>query len=118
MTDEAIDPEAFERLREITGGDDAFLADLIDTYLEDGAQQVADLRSAAASNDIAAMVRPAHTLKSASDSIGARLLADRCRALEAAARDGAVADPVSQAQGVATAFDAASAALTERRAGG
>jgi HPt (histidine-containing phosphotransfer) domain-containing protein len=118
MTDDVIDAEAFERLREITGGDDAFLGDLIDTYLEDGAHQVADLLAAAGSADIAAMVRPAHTLKSASDSIGARPLADRCRALEAAARAGAVSDAVSQAQGVATAFEAASAALAARRPGG
>ncbi len=47
MTDPAIDPEAFARLADITGDDPAFLAELVDTYLEDGAAQVAALRAAA-----------------------------------------------------------------------
>ena len=47
MTGPAIDPEAFARLPEITGDDLAFLAELVDTYLEDGAAQVAALRGAA-----------------------------------------------------------------------
>jgi HPt (histidine-containing phosphotransfer) domain-containing protein len=114
MTD-AIDRDAFERLREITGEDDAFLAELIDTYLDDGARQVADLVAAAAAGDVEAMVRPAHTLKSASDSIGALRLADGCRALEAAARAGAVPDPVASAADVAAAFEEAAAALAPLR---
>ena len=115
MTHHAIDASAFDRLREITGGDDEFLADLIDTYLEDGARQVGDLRAAAASHDIAAMVRPAHSLKSASDSIGALGLADLCRALEAAARTGAVPEPAERAEAVAEAFEQAAAALAALR---
>jgi HPt (histidine-containing phosphotransfer) domain-containing protein len=112
---EAIDRDAFARLREITGEDDAFLAELIDTYLDDGARQIAALVAAAAAGDVNAMVRPAHTLKSASDSIGALRLADHCRGLEAAARGGAVPDPVGRAAVVSAAFDEAAAALAARR---
>ena len=115
MSTEAIDRDAFERLREITGEDDVFLAELIDTYLEDGARQVADLLAAAAAGDGAAMVRPAHTLRSASESIGALRLADRCRVLEAEARAGAVPGPSPHAADVSTAFEEAAAALAVLR---
>lgn len=111
MTDDAIDHDAFARLREITGGDDEFLADLVDTYLDDGSRQVADLVAAARAGDAASIVRPAHSLKSASDSIGALRLADRCRALEAEARTGAVTDALPRALEVAAAFDEVGAAL-------
>jgi HPt (histidine-containing phosphotransfer) domain-containing protein len=114
----AIDRDAFERLREITGEDDVFVAELIDTYLDDGARQVADVVAAAAAGEVEAMVRPAHTLKSASDSIGALRLADHCRVLEAAARTGSVPDPVGSAADVSAAFEEAAAALAALRPAG
>lgn len=111
MTEPAIDPAAFARLADITGDDPAFLAELVDTYLEDGAAQVAALRAAAAAGDIAALVRPAHTLKSSSASIGAIALAEHCRALEADARAGDVTDPAGRVDVIAGGFAAAHAAL-------
>ncbi len=115
MTDDTIDRAAFQRLREITGDDDAFLAELIDTYLDDGTQQVVDLLDAARGEDVPAMLRPAHSLKSASDSIGAMALAELCRILETEVRGGAVVDPVARSLAVATAFDAASTELLTLR---
>lgn len=115
MTDRTIDRSVFQRLREITGDDDAFLAELVDTYLDDGTQQVADLLDAARREDVPSMLRPAHSLKSASDSIGALALAELCRTLEAEVRGGVVREPVARADAVATAFEAASSELTSLR---
>ncbi len=115
MTDETIDRSVFQRLREITGDDDAFLAELIDTYVDDGTRQVADLLDAARREDVASMLRPAHSLKSASDSIGAMALAELCRSLVAEVRGGAVQAPIARADAVATAFEAASSELTGLR---
>ena len=111
MTGPAIDPDAFARLADITGDDPAFLAELVDTYLEDGAQQVAGLHAAASDEDPAALVRPAHTLKSSSASIGATTLAEQCRLLEADARGGAVADAAARVEVIAGEFEAVRAAL-------
>jgi HPt (histidine-containing phosphotransfer) domain-containing protein len=111
MTGPAIDPQAFARLADITGDDAAFLAELIETYLEDGAAQLDALRAAAASGDVAGLVRPAHTLKSSSASIGALVLAEQCRSLEADARSGAVADAGARVDAIVAAFGAAQAAL-------
>lgn len=106
MTGPAIDAEAFARLSDITGDDAAFLAELVDTYLDDGATQVAALRAALTSGDSAELVRPAHTLKSSSASIGALGLAELCRTLEADARQGPVPDAAARVTAIAAAFDA------------
>lgn len=111
MTGTAIDPVAFARLAEITGDDPAFLSELVDTYLEDGAVQVDALRTAAVSGDVAALVRPAHTLKSSSASIGALSLAEDCRSLEADARSGLVVDAAARADAIAAGFGAVRTAL-------
>ena len=87
-----LDPAALDRLLEITGDDVAFVDELIDTYLEDAVVQLAAMDDAAATGDAAALVRPAHSLKSNSDNVGAVALTVLCRALETDARGGEVAD--------------------------
>lgn len=52
-----LDPAGIERLLEITGGDVAFVEELIDTYIEDAAIQIDALRTAAAVGDLAGLVR-------------------------------------------------------------
>jgi len=114
----AVDPATFERLLDMAGGDRAFVDELVDTYLDDGAAQVEALRGAAAAGDAAAIVRPAHTLKSSSATVGALALADLCRQLEADGRAGAVPDAAERTAAVAEAFGAARAVLLALRDGG
>jgi HPt (histidine-containing phosphotransfer) domain-containing protein len=119
MTEPALDESAFQHLLDITGGDIDFLDELVDTYLEDGAAQVAAMRDAAAAGDAAAMLRPAHTLKSSSASVGAVVVAALSADLEAEARAGEVPDAVGRAAICAAAFEAArDALLAERRTRG
>ena len=66
-----LDAAALDRLLEITGDDVAFVDELIDTYLEDALVQLAAMDDAAATGDAAALVRPAHSLKSNSENVGA-----------------------------------------------
>ena len=110
MTDAipAVDPAAMDRLLEMTGGDPAFVDELIDTFLEDGAAQIDELRTAVAAGDAESAVRPAHSLKSNSASMGADRLAALSRALEADARTGAIEDGPAR-------VDAASAEFAEVR---
>lgn len=117
MTGPAIDRDTFERLVEMTGGELEFVDELVDTYLEDGAQQVALLRDAAAGGDGAeALVRPAHSLKSSSLNVGALALGELCRTLEEAARRGDVSHPAEWVERVASAFDDARRELLAERA--
>ncbi|MFL5674469.1 MAG: Hpt domain-containing protein [Chloroflexota bacterium] len=111
-----VDPAAIDGLLEMTGGDPEFLRELITTYVEDGAAQLAAMREAVTAGDAEALVRPAHSLKSNSASMGAEHLATLCRALETDARagrlDGAaerVAEAASEFEDVRTALEAVGA---------
>lgn len=115
MTDSPIDAAAFARLLEVTGGDQEFVDELVDTDLDDGEQQIALLRGAAASDDVAALTRPAHSLKSSSLNVGALRLGELARALEEQSRGGALADAAGKVEPVAAAFDDAPRALLAER---
>ena len=83
-----LDHGVIAELRESTGDDDEFIRELVDTYLEEAAGYLEAMAAALAAGDAAAMVRPAHTLKSSSATMGAMRLAGICRRLEEAGRAG------------------------------
>ena len=115
MTEETLDPAALAHLLEIAGGDLEFVDELIDTYLDDAAGQLDAMRAAAAAGDAAAMVRPAHSLKSTSANVGAVGLVELCRSLEADGRSGTVADAAARVGRCEAAFaDVRTALLAER----
>ena len=116
MTLPTFDQAAFDHLLEITGNDLEFVDELIDTYLADASVQLEAMQAAASSGDAAALVRPAHSLKSSSANVGAMALADICRALEAAARTGDVPDARERVADCDRAFADARAALLAARA--
>ncbi len=98
-----LDPSVLATLRMSVGGDDAFVADLIETYLADAATQVEAIQAAMTEGDAEALVRPSHTLKSASLTVGAMRLGELCRSIEQRARAG---DPTSvDAEGAALAAE-------------
>jgi len=111
-----LDPNAMTRLLEITGGDVAFVDELVDTFFEDASTQLDALRAAGAANDVAAIVRPAHSLKSNSLNVGATVLADQCRSLEADGRAGEVPGMAARIAAVEAEFASVRAALLETRA--
>jgi HPt (histidine-containing phosphotransfer) domain-containing protein len=116
VTGAAIDQEAFARLLEITGGEIEFVDELVDTYLDDGAQTIELLRDAAARGAVEDLVRPAHSLKSSSVNVGALQLGELCRTLEEAARRGEVSHPAEWVERIATGFDDARRQLLAERA--
>lgn len=87
-----FDSAVLQELRASVGGDDGFISELIATYRVDGAAQVDSIEAAIAAGDPAALVRPAHTMKSSSASVGAQRLSEMCRGLELDARSGLIAD--------------------------
>jgi HPt (histidine-containing phosphotransfer) domain-containing protein len=105
MTDGPIDPAVFANLVEMTGGEMDFVDELVDTFLEDGATQVAALQAVvAAGGPSESLVRPAHSLKSNSLNLGALGLGDLSRNLEEAARSRPVADAARQVDAISAAF--------------
>ncbi len=108
-----LDETALAELAASVGGDDAFVVELVETYLGDAPEQIAEIRAAAAANDADALVRPAHTLKSSSATVGAARLAARSRRLEMAGRSGAIEDDATldDLRGMDAEWDAAATAL-------
>jgi len=116
MPDQPLDEATLAQLLETVGGDHAFLAELIETYLADSPALLDDMRGALASGDRVALRRAAHTLKSTSASLGALALAATCRELEAAAADAPPAELAARAEQVTSDYGAARAALEARGA--
>ena len=77
-----IDPDAFDELVASTGGEAAFIGELIDTYLTDAPALFAQMRSALAAADADTFRRAAHSLKSNSASLGALTLSALAKDLE------------------------------------
>ena len=115
VTTDGLDPEAFRHLLDITGGDLAFVDELIDTYIDDATVQLEAMRGAAAAGDAEAMVRPAHSLKSSSANVGATAVAEASRTLEADGRSGSIDDAVARVAACEAAFEAAKAGLLAER---
>jgi two-component system, sensor histidine kinase and response regulator len=112
-----LDPTAMARLLEITGDDVAFVDELVDTFIEDAATQLDALRLAAETGDIEAAVRPAHSLKSNSQNVGATALAELSRSIEMDGRSGSMPGLAERVQAVETEFaDVRDALLAERAA--
>lgn len=78
----ALDRGALDALREIAGGDETFLDELFETYLNQAAMLLLQLHTALADGNAAALNRHAHTLKGASLNIGANGAALLCRKIE------------------------------------
>src|SRR3954447_2541793 len=90
MTDEAplLDPAVLDELRDSVGGDEEFIADLVATYVNEGSGHLSEMHAAAAAGDAAAIVRPAHTLKSSTAARAAIRLSQIARDIEFAGGEG------------------------------
>ena len=108
-----LDAAVLDELRGSVEGDSAFVVELVEAYLADGAVHVADVVTALEAVDAAALVRPAHTLKSSSATVGAMRLAGLARELEMDGRAGTLeaASAGERAASVRTAWEEASTAM-------
>jgi two-component system, sensor histidine kinase and response regulator len=85
---DVIDRVALANLVKLVGDDPEFVDELVDEYLADAPRQVAAIRAAADAGDPAGLVRPAHTLKGTSLSLGGVRVAEVARAIEELGRAG------------------------------
>ncbi|HEY6608890.1 MAG TPA: Hpt domain-containing protein [Candidatus Limnocylindria bacterium] len=118
---DALDRAALDDLLAMAGGDASLFVELLDSFLADADQYATELDAAIAAHDDAALVRPAHSLKSNAMNVGATRLAELCRALELDARGGPVPEAgprVADVQAELAQVRAAVAAAREEAAGG
>ncbi len=85
-----LDMEVIEELRSIMGSE---ALGLVKMFIEDAPKHIQALQVAAEANDIAAMVAPAHTLKSSSANLGAMALSAVAKRIEFGARTEALPKP-------------------------
>lgn len=95
-----LDPARIDYLSELQDEDSpGFVVQMIDLFLVESAQRVAQVRSGLQGGDLAAVLTAAHSLKGAAASIGAVALQARCAAIESAARAGRLEGAVQAALG-------------------
>ena len=75
-----IDIATFDELRHTAGAD--FVVELVETFLEEAPQMLAELRQTLAAEQADAFRRAAHSLKSNSHTFGATALGAQARELE------------------------------------
>ncbi|QIR40269.1 response regulator [Tolypothrix sp. PCC 7910] len=81
----AINTQAIQKICEMAGDDDTFVAEIIDCYLEDSPHILEQIREAVTQGDAPTIHRLAHSWKSSSAYLGARNLTELCREIEAIA---------------------------------
>lgn len=77
----------FERLKQISLGDEVFEKDLLSDYLTDAEQKLQSLRDLHELKEINKIIDLAHTLKGSSYSVGAKLVGDEALGIEVSARN-------------------------------
>jgi len=115
MTQPAIELATYRELQDTAGAD--FVAELVDTFLQEAPLMLSELRSARAASDADRFRRAAHSLKSNSHTFGAMHLGALARELEL---NGFGADPARDSvrmEALDAEYARAAAALEELRHG-
>jgi HPt (histidine-containing phosphotransfer) domain-containing protein len=111
-----IDPAAFDELVASTGGEAAFIQELIDTYLTDAPELFAQMRSALGAADAETFRRAAHSLKSNSASLGALTLSALAKELEMMGKAANLEGAAAKIAAADVEYARVKAALERRRA--
>ena len=94
----AIDPQVLQNLREYDDEDDPFVNILIQDYLADTPQKIAQIQRAIKTQDIQGLKEVSHTLKSSSAQLGAITFSELCKELEYMGRVGMAAENGSRTE--------------------
>src|SRR5438045_2821939 len=113
MNQPAIDRATFDELKD-TAGDD-FIAELVDTFLEEAPRLLDDLRGAYEKRDAEVFRRTAHSLKSNGNTFGARAFAAMAKDLELGGMNPVAAGGGTPIDALAAEFGRVGAALKELR---
>jgi two-component system sensor histidine kinase RpfC len=107
--DDLLDLARIRMLHQL--GDDAFVAEVVDSFIADGARLVDELADAAVAGDAARFRDAAHALRSAATHLGATALFERCLAVKSIDSDALSREAPAIRDDLARAFEATAAAL-------
>jgi HPt (histidine-containing phosphotransfer) domain-containing protein len=113
MSEPTIDRSVFDELKQTAGPE--FVQELVDTFLADAPLLLDNLRNAMATGDADGFRRAAHTLKSNSNTFGARALGAMARELELSGLDAALTAKVDPVEALALEYSQVAAALAALR---
>ena len=113
MTPPTIDQAVFDELVQTTG--EEFVAELIDSFLEDAPRMLASLRLALNTQDAETFRRTAHSLKSNAASFGAMALYAQTRECEILGLAGLAEQAETSVAALAQSFDDAATSLKKLR---
>jgi HPt (histidine-containing phosphotransfer) domain-containing protein len=100
------------------GGEFVYLVELIDSFLEDAPQLLAELNQYIKGGDAAGVRRMAHSLKSNGADFGATTFSNLCKELEMMAKSGTIDGAAGLAAEIVAEYGRVEAALaTVRREG-
>lgn len=85
---DVIDRTALDALLESVGGDQEFLAELLQTYFDDSPRLLEAMRAALAADNAEEFRRAAHSFKSNSKNFGAVVLSELAKGLEEMGKSG------------------------------
>ena len=100
-----IDKATFDELKQMSGDD--FINELIDTFLEDAPNMIAEIKSALADNDADTFRRAAHSMKSNAATFGANELAELAKELEMLGKDNKLNETGDKLQSMEEAYASA-----------
>jgi HPt (histidine-containing phosphotransfer) domain-containing protein len=110
-----LDPVALENLMSVLGGEFGFLVELIDSFLEDAPQLLAELDHNLRKDDSSGVNRVAHSLKSNGADFGATTFALLCKDLEMVGRSGTLNGAANMAAQIVDEYGRVERALTAIR---
>ncbi len=109
--DAVLDEASLSNLMDVIGGDSAALNELIDSFASEGETLLRRMRDATKADDVDALRRAAHSMKSSSNDFGAKSLSALARDLEQRARQHDLTDCDGLLDEIALAFSQTKEAL-------
>src|SRR4051812_21605853 len=115
MSDDlTIDMQAIDGLRELSpDAGTEFLRELIEIYLQDTPQRIAEMEDALSKKDLPAFTRAAHTIKGSSSNFGAGKLTKLAHELEMQGKSENVAESPASCAKLRAEFAAVGQVLTK-----
>ena len=110
--EEVVDPGKIAGLQTFARGNPTFLRDITALFREDALLRLHELRDSAATGNMEAVARAAHSLKSSSGNIGATRMYSLCATIESNAREGTLQNAVEMVDQLAGELDRALEVLT------
>jgi HPt (histidine-containing phosphotransfer) domain-containing protein len=104
----------FDRLEEVTGGDQEFEQELLEEFLQDTPEVFVRMSRAAGGGDLQSVANESHALKGSSLSLGAEELGRLAAKLEGAARQGDAHTAGPLVEDLESAFNAVRTAINQR----